>query len=57
MVAITDFSKPISIVLREGTSDAHAATQYSQGAGWLSRGELDLEEYIRFLMMLWHIYE
>lgn len=60
MVAITgeyDFSQPLSTILREGTSDAHEAAEYSQGAGWLTRGELDKGEYIRFLMMLWRVYE
>ncbi|KIM89413.1 hypothetical protein PILCRDRAFT_95257 [Piloderma croceum F 1598] len=52
-----NFSQPISIILREETSDAHVATEHSQGAGWLARGELDLEEYVRFLMMFWHIYD
>lgn len=60
MVAITgeyDFSQPITTILREGTADAHSAAKHSQGAGWLTRGELDRDEYVRFLMMLWHIYE
>jgi heme oxygenase len=52
-----DFSQPISTILREGTSDAHAAAAFSQGAGWLTRGELEEVEYVRFLMILWHIYE
>jgi len=58
MVAIMgeyDFSQPISIILQEGTHEV--ASEHSQGAGWLTHGELDLEEYVRFLMMLWHIYE
>lgn len=60
MVAITgkyDFSQPISTILREGTHDAHEGAQTSEGAGWLTRGELDKEEYVRFLMVLWHVYE
>ena len=28
-----------------------------EGAGWLVRGELDRDEYVRFLMMLYHVYE
>lgn len=56
MVAV-DLSSPISTILRDGTSQAHEAAEHSPGAGWLTRGELDRDEYIRFLMMLWHVYE
>lgn len=52
-----DLSRPISTLLREGTSKAHKAAEVSPGAGWLARGELDRDEYVRYLMMLWHIYE
>lgn len=57
MVAITDLSQPISTVLREGTAEAHEGAEHSDGAAWLARGELDKEEYARFLMMLYHVYE
>ncbi|KAG8813244.1 hypothetical protein FRC18_002601 [Serendipita sp. 400] len=51
-----DLSQPISVLLRKGTQQAHEAAEHSQGAGWLTRGELDREEYIRFLFMLWNVY-
>ncbi|EGN98509.1 hypothetical protein SERLA73DRAFT_139003, partial [Serpula lacrymans var. lacrymans S7.3] len=53
----TDFSLPVSTLLRTGTAVAHQAAENSQGGVWLTRGELDREEYIRFLVMLWHIYD
>jgi hypothetical protein len=52
-----DTSLPISTLLREGTKVAHEKAEKSEGAAWLLRGELDREEYVRFLMMLWHVYE
>ena len=53
----TDVSQPITTLLRNGTAEAHERAEHSEGAGWLTRGELDREEYIRFLMMLFHVYE
>ena len=55
--ADVDLSQPIAVVLREGTRDAHERAEHSKGAQWLTRGELDREEYARFLMLLWHVYE
>ncbi|THH27232.1 hypothetical protein EUX98_g6962 [Antrodiella citrinella] len=52
-----DTSAPLATLLRRSTASAHDEASNSQGAGWLTRGELDKEEYIRFLMMLYHIYE
>ena len=52
-----DLSLPIATLLRSGTAAAHQTAETSAGAGWLTRGELDKEEYIRFLIMLWHVYE
>ncbi|KZT64277.1 heme oxygenase [Daedalea quercina L-15889] len=52
-----DFSLPLAELLRKGTAIAHEEVEKSQGAGWMVRGELDREEYIRFLMMLWHVYD
>ncbi|OCH92604.1 hypothetical protein OBBRIDRAFT_726413 [Obba rivulosa] len=51
-----DFSQPMATLLRLGTAQAHEKAEHSQGAGWLTRGELDRSEYVRFLMMLWHVY-
>lgn len=52
-----DLSQPLATLLKTGTAGAHEKTENSQGAGWLTRGELDKDEYARFLMMLWHVYE
>ncbi|KAF7980646.1 hypothetical protein HWV62_37460 [Athelia sp. TMB] len=54
---MASLSQPISKILREGTADAHRAIEDTQGAAWLIRGELDRSEYLRFLMMLWHVYD
>ncbi|TDL22124.1 heme oxygenase [Rickenella mellea] len=52
-----DLSQPIATLLRTGTADIHKETENSKGAGWLARCELDREEYVRFIMMLWHVYD
>ncbi|KAI0086982.1 hypothetical protein BDY19DRAFT_893746 [Irpex rosettiformis] len=52
-----DFSQDIATLLRIGTAAAHDKAEHSEGAGWLVRGELDKEEYVRFLMMLYHVYD
>lgn len=52
-----DYSLPLATGLKTATAEAHETAETSQGAGWLTRGELDKEEYIRFLMMLFHVYE
>ncbi|KAJ8480676.1 hypothetical protein ONZ51_g6511 [Trametes cubensis] len=57
MPAVVDLSQPAANILRQGTAEAHERAEHSQGAKWLARGELDKEEYVRFLMMLWHIYD
>ncbi|KAG1748568.1 hypothetical protein EDB19DRAFT_210682 [Suillus lakei] len=51
-----DFSLPIASLLRVGTSEAHEAAEHSQGGVRLVKGELNKEEYVYFLMMLWHVY-
>ncbi|CAG7853052.1 SubName: Full=Uncharacterized protein {ECO:0000313/EMBL:CCA74588.1} [Serendipita indica DSM 11827] len=51
-----DLSEPVSVLLRHGTKQAHEQAEHSPGAGWLTRGELDRSEYVRFLMMLHVIY-
>lgn len=51
-----DFSLPMASLLRIGTSKAHEAAEHSQGGVRLVKGELDKEEYVYFLMMLWHVY-
>lgn len=52
-----DFSLPLATLLREGTRKAHEDAEHSQGAALLVTGQLDKEEYVRYLMMLWHVYE
>ncbi|KZT19520.1 heme oxygenase-like protein [Neolentinus lepideus HHB14362 ss-1] len=56
-MASLDYSQPLSDLLRTGTAVAHDNLEHSDGAGWLVRGELDRDEYVRFLMMLWHVYD
>ncbi|KAI0064164.1 heme oxygenase-like protein [Artomyces pyxidatus] len=52
-----DLSLPIATLLRDGTASAHQSVESTEGAGWLTRGELDREEYARFLIMLWSVYD
>ncbi|EJC99021.1 heme oxygenase-like protein [Fomitiporia mediterranea MF3/22] len=52
-----DYTQPLATLLKLATSAAHESAEHSQGAGWLTRGELDKEEYVRFLMMLYHVYD
>ncbi len=52
-----DWSQPVAALLKAGTAAAHDRAEHSDGAGWLARGELDKDEYVRFLMMLYHVYE
>ena len=51
-----DYKQPLASVLKAATAVAHESAEHSQGASWLTRGELDKDEYVRFLMMLWHVY-
>ncbi|KAG6866188.1 hypothetical protein C0991_007738 [Blastosporella zonata] len=52
-----DLSLPLATLLREGTRKAHETVENSPGALALLRGRLPKEEYIRYLMMLWHVYD
>ena len=52
-----DYSQPLATLLKAATATAHERAEHSQGAAWLTRGELDKEEYVRFLMMLFHVYK
>ncbi|KAG5337977.1 hypothetical protein C0989_008499 [Termitomyces sp. Mn162] len=47
---------PLATLLREGTRKAHETVENSPGAVALLSGRLPKEEYIRYLMMLWHVY-
>ncbi|KAH8088976.1 hypothetical protein BXZ70DRAFT_955068, partial [Cristinia sonorae] len=48
---------PISALLKSATAQAHQRAEHSEGARWLTTGELDRDEYVRFLMMLYRIYD
>lgn len=52
-----DMSLPISELLKIGTQRAHADAEHSEGAKELMRGTLGLEEYIRWNVILWRVYE
>lgn len=55
--AEVDMTQPASSILKTGTLRIHEEVERSKGASYLAKGELDREEYIRFLMMFWHIYK
>lgn len=52
-----DFSKPFATNLKDETMTIHEELHHSTAAGALVNGQLAKSEYIRFLFMLWHIYE
>lgn len=52
-----DLGLPISELLKIGTQRAHADAEHSEGAKELMRGTLGLEEYIRWNVILWRVYE
>lgn len=52
-----DWSQSVATLLKVGTAAAHDSAEGSEGAGLLIRAELDKDEYVRLLMMLYHIYE
>ena len=52
-----DLNKLMSVVLREGTIAIHDEINGSPATRLLTSGDLAKSEYIRFLFMLWHIYE
>ena len=52
-----DYSKPLATLLREVTLEVHDSISTSVGAKLITSGSLSREEYTRYLMMLWHIYE
>lgn len=51
-----DYSLPLATLLRESTHEAHELVAKSEGAKVLLSGQLERELYIRYLMMLWHVY-
>jgi heme oxygenase len=52
-----DLDLPISELLKVGTQRAHADAEHSEGAKELMRGTLGLEEYVRWNVILWRVYE
>lgn len=48
---------PISTLLRIGTRRAHVQAENSDGAAGLIKGELEMKEYVRWLVILWRVYE
>lgn len=54
---VYDLSQPLATLLREGTKQAHTEAETSQGARLLLGGQLPKDEYVRFLMMLWYVYD
>ena len=52
-----EWNEEIASLLRSGTSRAHMKAEHSAGAAALVKGELDLQEYIRWLAILWRVYE
>jgi heme oxygenase len=52
-----DFANPVSVLLREGTKRAHVQAEHSAGAAALLGGRLELEDYVRWMAVLWRVYE
>lgn len=52
-----DWSLPISVLMKKGTERAHIKAEHSGGAAALVEGSLMLKAYIRWLVVLWRIYE
>ncbi|KAJ9120972.1 hypothetical protein QFC24_004952 [Naganishia onofrii] len=51
-----DLSLPLSTLLRESTKIAHTQAEHSPGAIALAGGTLPVQEYVRYLAMLWVVY-
>ena len=52
-----DLELPISTLLRIGTRRAHVQAENSDGAAGLIKGELGVREYVRWMIILWRVYE
>ena len=55
--AADDLALPLSKVLRLATKEAHTEIESSDAASLLAHGKLSKEEYVRYLMMLYYVYE
>ncbi|KAF8518547.1 heme oxygenase-like protein [Hysterangium stoloniferum] len=51
-----DLSEEVSDLLRKETRAAHKNADNTEAAVSLARGDLDKDEYIRYLIILWHVY-
>ena len=56
-MASVDYSKPLASLLRDSTHGVHDSVATGEGAKLLLNGSLSRKEYVRYLMMLWHVYE
>jgi heme oxygenase len=56
-VAVDEWERPLSALLREHTAEVHTNLENSDGAKHLTSGKLDETEYVRYLMMLYQVYE
>ncbi|KAF8635909.1 hypothetical protein AX15_000087 [Amanita polypyramis BW_CC] len=52
-----DYSQPLAPLLHTGISEIHESITSSPSRGVLFRGGLPKDEYVRYLMMLWYIYQ
>ncbi|KZO92718.1 heme oxygenase-like protein [Calocera viscosa TUFC12733] len=52
-----DWTRPVSELLRTGTKRAHEDVEHSPGAARLAKGELSKEEYARWCVALWCVYD
>ncbi|KAF8735927.1 hypothetical protein AX14_001243 [Amanita brunnescens Koide BX004] len=56
MTTDVDYSQPLATLLRATVMEIHDSVANSRGAKALGEGKLPKQEYVRLLMMLWHIY-
>jgi heme oxygenase len=56
-MAAVDYTQPLATLLRDSTHEAHDQVATSTGAKRLLSGQLSRDEYVQYLMMLWHVYE
>lgn len=56
-LATLDLSLPLSTLLKSGTKLAHTNAEHSAGAIALANGSLELTEYVRYLTILWVVYQ
>lgn len=51
-----DLKLPISELMRVGTSAAHTKAESNPAVNKIIGGHMEPHEYVRYLMMLWHVY-